>query len=157
MPFQKLGLSVPEQRSALESPAVPLASHAAWSWFEGSRQSDAAESVNPGTVFSTGTANACVQLLASSVATATPRLYRRVGAGKAEAFDSPLHDLLSLEPNPECTSHTLWSSFVMSMALWGNGYAEIQRNGLGTVLGLWFVRPDTVTPFRKSDAPWPIG
>ena len=151
MPFQKLGLAVPEQRSALESPVVPLASHAAWSWFEGSRTSDAAESVNPATAFATATANACVQLLASSVATATPKLYRRVGAGKAEAFHSPLHNLLSLEPNPECTSHTLWSSFVLSMALWGNGYAEIQRNGLGTVLGLWFVNPASVTPFRKVD------
>ena len=151
MSFQKLGLAVPEQRSALESPAVPLGSTVGWHWLEGGRQSDAAEVVNPATGFATGVVNACVALLSQSIATASPLLYRHEGAGKSEAVDNPLHRILSLEPNPECSAFTLWASFVTSICLWGNGYLEVQRDGTGTVQGLWFIRPDQVTPYRQSN------
>lgn len=151
MKLLELGLNREARSNPLESPAVPLGSPVGWHWLEGSRGSDAAEVVNPHTSMAQATVNGCVTLLANAVASMTPILYEKTDNGKVEAQSHPLHRLLSLEPNPESSAFTMWSSFMASILLWGNGYIEIQRDGVGNVLGLWFRRPETITPLRQSD------
>ena len=135
----------------LNSPAVPLSSPIAWQLLSGGGDSDSGESVNPATAMQTATVNACVRLLSSSVASMTPILYRRQSSGKSIAYDNPLHAMLCVEPNPNCSSFTLWEAFMRSVCLTGNGFLEIQRDGLGTVQGLWYLRPDSITPFIQND------
>ena len=151
MGIQSLGLIQPEQRNILDNPSIPLSSPAAWEWLDGGRESDALEVVSPATSMGQATVNACVRLLSESIASMNPILYERSGTGKVEAFDHPLHKILSLEPCPDSTAFSMWDSFVASIALWGNGYLEVTRDGVNNVTGLWFLQPTSVTPQRQAD------
>jgi HK97 family phage portal protein len=117
----------------------------------GGAGSDSGESVTPITAMQTATVNACVRLISQSIAAMSPILYQKVGNGKQEAFDNLLHDILSLEPNPDASAFSMWESFVASILLSGNGYLEIETNPQGSVVGLWFLNPATVQPYRQSD------
>jgi HK97 family phage portal protein len=151
----KLNLSPPERRSnpnTLNNPSVPLGTRAIWGWLDGGHESSAGELVTRHTAVHSATVNACVRLLSNSIASMSPILYQRVGAGRAEAFNNPLHDILALEPNSDSTAYSLWSAFVSSIALTGNGYLEIQRNEDKDATALWFLNPHEVTPVRLPDA-----
>src|ERR1700679_2802475 len=82
------------------TPPLPITQLARWSDLFGGRTSDSGETVTPQTAMQTATVNACVRLISSAIAQMTPILYQKVGSGKEEAFDNPLHDLLALEPCP---------------------------------------------------------
>jgi len=159
MKIQTLGLQQPEQRSTsvlaapqiLENPAVPLSTPAAWAFWSGYGESSAGELVNDVTSMHSAVVNACVSLLSNSIASMSPILYQRQGAGRVEAFSNPLHSLLSLEPNPEHTSFTLWHSFMSSILLTGNGFIEIQRSPQGEVVSLWWLDPRQVTIIREQN------
>ena len=140
-----------ETRSSLESPSVPLGSPVAWELLSGGGQSDAGELITPANSMQQSTVNACVQLLSTSIASMPLVLYEKAGAGKVEAIDHPLYRLLKIEPNVECTAHTLWAAFMASILLWGNGYIEVQRNGANEIQGLWFLPAPAVTPTRQSN------
>lgn len=150
MKLISLGLAY-ESRNILNNPAVPLSSPLAWNILTGGSESDAAELVNPVTSMGQASVNACVRLISSSIASMNPILYEQAGSGKIEAINNPLHRILSLEPNPDQCAFSLWDSFVASIALWGNGYLEIQRDGVDNVVGLWFLQPTMVTPIRNPD------
>jgi len=158
MKLQTLGLQQPEQRSTsvlaapqiLENPNVALSSPAAWAFWNGFGESSAGELVNDVTSMHSAVVNACVSLLSNSIASMSPILYQRQGAGRVEAFSNPLHRLLSLEPNPEHTSFTLWHSFMSSILLTGNGFIEIQRTK-GEVVSLWWLDPRQVTIIREQN------
>ena len=152
MPIQTLGLSPPEKRSTpFDNPAVPLGSPLAWEFLSGGGRSDSAEIVTPSTAMAQATVNACVRLLSESIASLSLLLYTRSGNGKVEALDNPLHRLLAVEPNSDSTAFSMWDSFVASIALTGNGYLEIQRTGVGEIVGLWFLPPSAVSPERQLD------
>ena len=153
MAFQTLGLSPPpETRSnILESPAVPLSSPAAWGLWNGWGESSAGELVNDRTMMHSSTVNACVSLLSSSIASMSPILYQRQGAGRSEAFNNPLHDILALEPNEDSTAFTLWHGFMSSILLTGNGFLEVQRDDKGTPVSVWYRDPRQVQIIRQAD------
>ena len=152
MSLISLNLQPPERRSnPLENPTVPLGSHLGWGFLSGYREDDSGELVNPATAMGQATINSCVRLISETIASMSPILYERSGNGKVEAFDNPLHKILTLEPSPDCSAFSMWDSFVASIALWGNGYLEIQRDGTGTILGLHFLPPTSVTPVRQPD------
>ncbi len=149
----QLKLKQPERRdiNPLNSPSVPLSSPAMWSWLEGGRESTAGELVNPATMMHSAVINACVGLLANSIASMSPILYQKQGAGRVEAFSNPLHDILSLEPNPDSTAFTLWHRFMSSILLTGMGFIEIQRDGKGNPIALWGLDSRQVTIIRQTD------
>jgi HK97 family phage portal protein len=133
------------------TPPLPIAQIARWGDLFGGRTTDSGETVTPATAMQTATVNACVRLISSAIAQMTPILYQKVGNGKEEAFDNPLHDLLALEPNPDATAFTMWQSFVADILLCGNGYIEIETNKQGAVVGLWFLPAFSVQPYRQND------
>lgn len=135
----------------LENPAVPLGSRAAWGFWTGSGESTAGELVNPVTMMHSAVVNACVGLLANSVASMSPILYQKQGAGRVEAFNNPLHDLLAIEPSPDGTAFTLWHRFMSNILLTGAGYIEIQRDVKGNPIALWGLDSRQVTIIRQAD------
>jgi HK97 family phage portal protein len=155
----KLNLSPPERRSTaltpspniLESPAVPLSSPAAWAFWNGWGESSSGELVNDITMMHSATINACVSLLSNSIASMSPILYQRVGAGRSEAFNHPLHSILTLEPNAESTAFSLWFRFMTNILLTGAGYIEIQRDAQGNPVALWGLDSRQVTIIRQAD------
>jgi HK97 family phage portal protein len=49
---------------------------------------------------------------------------------------------LHQEPNPYMSPYEFKSTLQGHLCLWGNAYAEIERNGSGQVANLWPLRPD---------------
>jgi len=84
------------------------------------------------------TVYACVSLIAGDVARLPLILYRRLpGGGKERVTDHPLYDILHTAPNPETTSYHYRESALAHDLLWGNHYAQIERNRLGKIMALW--------------------
>ncbi len=85
---------------------------------------------------------ACVRVLAESVAQLPLNLYRYTDKGKEKALRHPLYRILHDEPNPEMTAFSLVETMMAHLALWGNAYCQIVRNGMGDVVGLYPLLPD---------------
>lgn len=63
-------------------------------------------------------------------------------------FNSNVQTLLDLSPNPEMNAFTFRCWIVQSAILYGNGYAEIERNALGNPVALWPIRARDIEPYR---------
>lgn len=144
-----------ERRSSLENPQTPLSYPAEWllDIFNGGR-TDSGIRVSEMTALQTESVLACVNIIRSGIATLPWHVYKReLKAGrhiKHVAHDHPLYDLLHLVPNEEMTSHTYRSTLQAHMLLWGNGYAEIQRDKGNRIVGLWPRNPARTRPVRLT-------
>lgn len=152
-----------EMRSSLENPATPLSypNELLLDMFNGGR-TDAGVRVSEYTALQVATVFACVRLLASSVGTlplAVMELLVPEDTGEPNftgrpahrvAFDHDLFDLLRYEPNPEMTAIAFRETLQAHSELWGNGYAEIVRNGANKVIGIWPRNPSRTRPVRTS-------
>src|SRR5260370_6534848 len=69
--------------------------------------------------------------------------------GRRRAEHHPPYALLHDQPNVEGTATTFMKTLAGHFLLWGNGYAEIERNGAGEVVALWPLRPDRTFPRRN--------
>jgi len=93
---------------------------------------------------------ACVRILAESIAGLPLHVYRYKGQGKEKAIDHPLYVLLHDEPNPEMTSFVFRETLMCHLLLWGNGYAQVIRNGKGEVTALYPLLPSRMTVDRDE-------
>lgn len=95
---------------------------------------------------------ACVRYLTQAVAQLPWRVMRELPNGGAERVAThPTDWVLHKRPNPEMGSFT-WRETLLGWALrYGNGYAEIERDGAGRTLGLWPLHPERVRALRDGD------
>lgn len=94
---------------------------------------------------------ACVRAISEDAAKLPLDVFRRLpDEGKEKATDLPLFRTLHLEPNPEVGSFMFRQALLTAALVWGNGYAEVEYNGDGTVRYLWLLEPWRVTP-RRTD------
>lgn len=92
---------------------------------------------------------ACVRILSEAVASLPMHLYRyNDTGGKEKALEHSLYMLLHDEPNPEMSAFSFRETIMTHLLLWGNGYAQILRNGRGEVLGLYPLMPDRMVVDR---------
>ncbi len=133
----------------LENPAVPLGS-AAWMYdlFGGSPTS-AGVQVNEHTALQCESVYACVNVLASDMASLPLKVYQQTDKGKKPAVDHDLYYLLTVEPNPEMTAPAFLSTWIGCAVLNNNGYAEIQREAAKPV-ALWPRHPRHVKMKRAT-------
>jgi HK97 family phage portal protein len=93
----------------------------------------------------------CVRVIGEDVAKLPMIVYRRIGEdGKERAKDHAVYSLLHDEPNPEMGSFDFRQALAMCAALWGSGYAEIERTKGGEPLALWPLAPWRVKVDRDS-------
>ena len=93
----------------------------------------------------------CVRILSEAVASLPLQFYRYTDdGGKEKAVDHPLYFLLHDEPNPEMTSFIFRETLMTHLLLWGNGYAQIIRNGKGEIVALYPLMPDRMTVDRDE-------
>ncbi len=86
--------------------------------------------------------NACVTILAETVASLPLRLYRKQQNNRYEKVkDHPLAECLYSAANEEMNSFQFKEIMMVSVLLWGNAYARIIRNKQGQVTELWFLKP----------------
>lgn len=108
--------------------------------------------VNESTAMRSTAVFACVRILAETIASLPLSVYRRLPeGGKERAQDHYLYPVLHDQANPEMTSFELREALMGHLALWGNAYAEIQRDNGGRVVALWPLRPDRMRVARESD------
>ena len=94
----------------------------------------------------------CVRILAEAIAGLPLHVYRlKDGGGKEKAVDHSLYRLLHDEPNPEMTSFVFRETLMTHLLLWGNAFAQIVRNGLGEVIGLYPLQPNRMSVGRDLD------
>jgi HK97 family phage portal protein len=95
---------------------------------------------------------AAVAIISSDVAALPLIFYRRLpNDGKERYTAHPLYRILHAEPNPEMTAMVFRETLTAHLLLWGNAYAEIERDAFGRPFALWPLTPDRVTPFRETD------
>ena len=67
-----------------------------------------------------------------------------------ETKEHSLYRLLSVSPNIEMTPVLFKETLISHILLYGNGYAEIVRDGMGRPQELWLLAPDRVEPQRDD-------
>ena len=88
---------------------------------------------------------AAVGLISDDVASLPLFLYRRTPTGGKDRYEAhPLYRLLHDEPNAEMTSMVLRRTMQSHALIWGNAFAEIERDGGGRPVALWPLLPECV-------------
>jgi HK97 family phage portal protein len=78
--------------------------------------------------------------------------YKRLkGGGKERYTDHPLYKVLHDEPNPEMSSMAFREAMQAHVLIWGNAYAEIERDAAARPVHLWPLTPDRVSVQRTSE------
>jgi HK97 family phage portal protein len=111
-----------------------------WTPFGGG-PTKAGVTVSEATAEAIPTVFACVRVVSNAVAQLPFKLYRLQDGGKTEAIDHALFDVLNNQANPELTSFELRALLTSHLLLWGNAYAEIERDLAGRVVALWPLMP----------------
>ena len=143
-------MNIPFLSRLFPSRASPKSSFwgSATSFFFGT--SSSGKSVNEKTALQTTAVYACVRILAETIALLPLHTYRTSPNGKEKAANHPLYYLLHSEPNPEMTSFVLRETLMGHLLLWGNAYAQIIRNGRGTVMALYPLLPNKMMVGRTD-------
>jgi HK97 family phage portal protein len=146
-----------EGRSSLENPQTPLSFPAEWllDLFNGGR-TDSGIRVSEMTALQVSTVLTCVNIISGGLA-ALPvhvmeRLVQDKRIDKRVAVNHSLYDVLHTEPNAEMSAFTLKKTLQAHALLWGNAYAEIERNNAGQIIGLWPRNPARTRPVRTTEA-----
>jgi HK97 family phage portal protein len=93
---------------------------------------------------------ACVKVISEDLASLPLHLYRRTEEGKERATDNPLYRLLHDAPNPEMTAMSFREALQAHVLLWGNAYAEIQRDLRGRPMAMWPLNPGNMEVERDE-------
>jgi HK97 family phage portal protein len=142
-------IAPPEMRGSLENPRYSLDDPAVMDalWYD----NGSLPPVRPQRAVQTSAVYACVRVLAQAVASLPLHTYRRLPNAQTElADDTDIYRLLRDEPNTYQTSYVFREQAMAQAALWGNFYAEIQRDATtGRPIGLyplpaWEVIPELV-------------
>lgn len=86
----------------------------------------------------------CVTLISESVANLRLQYMRKVGGRYREDTDSPLHYLLTVQPQPEMSAFAFWSMAVRQMLVDGNAYIYPRVIG-GELTDLVLCHPHSVS------------
>jgi HK97 family phage portal protein len=146
-----------ERRTSLENPSTPLSYPAEWllDIFNGGR-TDSGIRVSEMTALQVSTCLACVQLISSAVGFLPLHVFELVWnegserPGKRVAYDHDSYDLLRYQPNPEMTSFSFRKTLQCHALLWGNCYAEIQRDKGNRPVALWPRNPAHTRVYRLT-------
>lgn len=99
---------------------------------------EASSTVTPDTAMQVSAVWACVRLLAESVGSLPLNVYKINADGSEEiAFQHPLHRLLQGKVNRHQTRQEYVETLMWQMALHGNDYSLIEKNGAGEIFSLW--------------------
>jgi HK97 family phage portal protein len=140
-----------ETRDSLENPSVSLVA-AIMGTTDSTLDSTTGASVTPERSMRVVAFMACLKLLAETIASLPINVYTRDENGTRQAvLDDPRRDLLTFEPNPEMTAFVFWSYIVVSVCVWGNGFAYIETDSNGNAAALWPIQLTKVQRAKMKD------
>jgi len=94
---------------------------------------------------------ACVRVISEDLAKLPWGTFRWTDSGARQAV--PDHDiewLLDMQANPETSAYHFRETILQHALVWGNGYAEIERDGAGRPVWLWQITPDRASLHRTQ-------
>ncbi len=95
---------------------------------------------------------AAVNIISDGVSSLPLHIYQRAKIGgrasKNIATDNAMYTLVNQEPNPEMTSAVFFKTLMVHDLLWGNAYAEIQKDQNGQRVAIWPRNPARTRPIR---------
>lgn len=137
-------------KRSIENPRIPLSSPQLVEALGGGGPTAAGVRVNEFSALNLSSVWAATRLLANAVAVPSLILYERLERGRRRANSERLYQLLHVRPNPEMTA-VIFKQVIQAHAVtWGNGYAEIERNGAGEAIGFWPLLPHRTRVERRG-------
>lgn len=130
----------PETRASVEGP-LPLTNARIVEWFGGEATS-AGVSVSTEGSLKIDSVWACINAISQDTASMPLITYRRLPRGKERATNHRLYRILHDEPNPFMTSMQFRQTLQSHVLMWGNAYANVERDRDGRPVALWPLRPD---------------
>lgn len=120
-------------------------------YFDLGARTDAGVTVTENTAMTYASVWQAVTLIAGDVGSLPLLFYKRLPNGGKERYTAhPLYSLLHDAPNSEMSSMVFRETLQAHLLIWGNAYAEIERDGAGRAVALWPLLPSQVTPFRDG-------
>ena len=113
-------------------------------------RSIAGVNMSEGEALTFGPVYSATKVISETVAMLPWRAHELEGDQRKLLAGSKLDVILHRAPNPESTAFVFREYLVASALLWGNGYAEIEFNNAGEVIGLWPLHPSRVQPKRSQ-------
>lgn len=95
-----------------------------------------------------GAVYACTRIIAETVASLSWHVFREMANGGKQRVPGRAQSMLRDLANPETSAFAWREQMIASALLWGNGFAEIERDGAGRVVNVWQLAPDRVQPDR---------
>ncbi|WIX34139.1 phage portal protein [Salinicola sp. JS01] len=130
---------------------IRLTDGAFWASYYGG-ESVTGKSVTAQTALQLSAVWSCVRLLSETVATLPLGVYERDNAGGKKARrDHPLYALLHDQPHANLTSVEWLEVVIAHIALWGNHYSRIDRNGAGIIVALEPLNPEHMNDPEPDD------
>jgi HK97 family phage portal protein len=115
-------------------------------WMEyflfGGQSTLAGAHINEGNALGVTAVYQCVRVITDAIGQLPLCIYEAIEEGARKAEDHPLYRLFHTAPNPLMPPSVFKKTMQGHLCLWGNAYAEIERNGGGKVIALWPLRPD---------------
>jgi len=115
------------------------------------RKSSAGVRVSPTKSMTLSAYYACIRNISEDVGKLPVKVYENTSDGKKRVMENPTDKLLTGMPNDEMTRMTFKEVLTAHALGWGNGYAEIQRNGRGEPVALYPIHPARVLVERNGD------
>lgn len=139
-----------ERRATIEGP-LPLTAQRIVEWLTGEPTASGV-SISPQGSLKLAAVWACVRVISEDIASLPLFTYRRLDRGKEKATTHRLYRLLHDAPNPYMTAMQFRETLQGHVLLWGNAYANIERDGDGWPVALWPLRPDQMDTPIISEA-----
>lgn len=115
-------------------------------------QSTAGETVTEETALSYAAVWNAVTLIAGTLGSLPLHLMVTDGRKKRLATEHHLYSVMHTQYNPYMTAMAGRECMMSHVLTWGNGYAEIVRNGYGEITQLWPITPDRVRMDMEASA-----
>lgn len=118
-----------------------------WSgWIGGGARTSVGKAVTDESALGLSSYMAALRAISEDVAKLPLKVYRRLKRGREENAEHPIYRLLHTRPNPTMTSISFRELLQQWGMAWGDGYAQIERQGDGLATALWPIHPSRVTP-----------
>ncbi|MCX7208178.1 MAG: phage portal protein [Proteobacteria bacterium] len=146
----KRWVGVKEEVRSIENPNTPLDDANVVACLGDSLPSTAGTPVSAQSAMTLSSVYAAVRILAETVGSLPLQVYKRAESGKENASNHRLYPILHDTPNRLMTSMVFREVGMAHLALWGNFYAELERDKAGRVIGLWPIHPSRVRVFLSD-------
>jgi len=132
---------------------VSLTNEKAWNpslWNLIGAQSVSGENVTESTAMTYAAVWNAVALIAGSIGALPLHLMQRKEKSKKIADNQRLYWVMHDQANDYMTAMAFRETMMSHVLLWGNGYAEIVRNGMGEIIQLWPITPNRVRVIMRD-------